>query len=178
MLSTSLAPLRQRTHEYEVTREEVKYTPEILESIWNCLRAVQAEYKERGFYTRAIAPGEGDRRNHTHYPCSDLRCSLWHEGEKTDVYSMDISLSGVTVFGDVQQIPKSHFVILGLFLSLDSVVFTACEVVECAGSVRGLRFLAQDPSQVSAFISARVPNRINASRFLFGDRNQCDSATW
>ena len=119
-----------------------------MSSIWDELRQVQHNYHVRGCDSITLKPARADRRTHPRYDTPGLRGTVWVSGREIDVDVVDISLSGVSIRGELRTITEGTDAVLTLHLEKGRPVIIACEVMRADYPDFGFRFLALDPVQV------------------------------
>lgn len=119
-----------------------------MSTIWDDLRQVQHNYHVRGCDSLTLKPARADRRTHPRYDTPGLRGTVWISGREIDVDVLDISLSGVSVRGELRTVTEETDVVLTLHTEKGRPLIVACEVTRADFPDFGFRFLALDPIQV------------------------------
>ena len=119
-----------------------------MSSIWDDLREVQARARVRGCDSATLRPARADRRTHPRYDTAGLRATAWVSGREIDVDVVDISLSGISVSGELGAVTDEMDVVVVLHLERKRPLIVACEVARADSPDFAFRFMALDPIQI------------------------------
>ena len=124
-----------------------------MSSIWDDVLEAQRHYYSNGCDSLNMGP---DRASHRMHPCfntPDLRGAIWYLGREIAIYVMDVSLSGLSICGTLEDLCEGADVVLAVQFEKDQPVIIPCEVTRANGKECSMRFITLEPGQVRALFS-------------------------